>query len=53
MGHEHCQERLLQRLDLRAERTAVGDGERAVNGDDPLSGLDEIGVDQRPCGPAE
>ena len=36
MRDEHRQERLAEGLELRAESTAVGDGERAVDRDDSL-----------------
>ncbi len=43
---EHRQERLAERLELCAEGAAVGDGQRAVDCDDPLIRLDEVGVDE-------
>ena len=38
-------ERLLQRVDPRAERSPVCDTERRVNDDDAGPRLDEIGID--------
>ena len=51
MRDEHRQERLAEGLELSAESTAVGDGERAVDRHDSFVGLDEIGVDQRALRP--
>jgi hypothetical protein len=45
--HDDGLEGLAERGDPVAEGTSVRDGERAVDGYDPVLALDEVGVDQR------
>jgi hypothetical protein len=45
--HEHRKERLAERLEPRAESSAVRDGERPVDRNDPVARLDEVRVDER------
>jgi hypothetical protein len=46
VGDDDGQERLAESLELGTDRATVGDGEGAVDRDDSVVCLDEVGVDE-------
>ena len=47
---DDCRERLLQRLDARAETFSIGGTERRIDDDNASVRLDEVGIHRKKAG---